>query len=93
MKWSKPDKLSIYGVVLEGWPRNIEYKNPSKMTLSETSTLMQLLIENKLYFRSLRDNTAISLLQSSDAEQLSSTDVSWALNEGNDGSASSSLNR
>lgn len=80
MKWSKPEKLSIYGVALEGWPKEIEYKNPSRMSSQEISTIMKLLQDNVLYFRPLRVGSATVAPQSS-ATNLSSTDMSWALNE------------
>ncbi|KAL5485969.1 hypothetical protein ACEPAI_7013 [Sanghuangporus weigelae] len=85
MKWTKPDKLSVYGVALEGWPRNIVYKNPSKMTFNETSLLMKMLQENALYFRSLRDSASIGLPRSDENTSSAIADVSWALNEDNNG--------
>ncbi|EJD06691.1 uncharacterized protein FOMMEDRAFT_102558 [Fomitiporia mediterranea MF3/22] len=79
MRWTKPEKLSAYGVVLEGWPREIEYKNPSKMSFHETSTIMRLLQENKMYFRSLHEGDATTLLHP--PVTTPSADVSWALHD------------
>ena len=92
MKWTKPEKLSAYGVALEGWPRHIEYKNPSKMAFNETSTLMGLLLDNKLYFRPLRDDLVASTLQASVLDNFSTADdISWALNEDSQGSNSATI--
>ena len=59
MKWSKPETLAAYGVVLIGWPTNIGYKNPSQMSSHERSTVLRLLEENKLYFRLIGDGSTI----------------------------------
>ena len=59
MKWSKPENLAAYGVVLIGWPTNIGYKNPSQMSSHERSIVMRLLEENKLYFRLIGDGSTI----------------------------------
>lgn len=55
MKWSKQGKLSTYGVALIGWPRELEYKNPSRMSSQEMTTILALLRQGTLRFTSLQD--------------------------------------
>lgn len=57
MKWSKQNKLSVYGVSLVGWPREVEYKNPSRMSSREMTTIITLLRQGTLRFELLRENT------------------------------------
>lgn len=79
MKWTRPGKLSAYGVALLGWPSEIEYKNPSKMSFQETSTIMRLLQENTIYFRLLQDHTGTNTSCSSAiVPSIDTNDVSWA---------------
>jgi len=55
MKWSKQGKLSVYGVTLVGWPREVEYKNPSRMSSQEMTKILSLLRLGTLRFTSLRE--------------------------------------
>lgn len=56
MKWTRPAKLSTYRVKLVGWPHEVEFKNPSKMSYQETTLILRLLRENLLRFDPLGDN-------------------------------------
>lgn len=73
MKWSKQGKLSIYGVSLVGWPREVEYKNPSRMSSSETSKILSLLRKGTLRFTSLQKQPRI--LSREDAVETARSDA------------------
>lgn len=95
MKWSKPEKLEIYGVKLLGWPSNIVFKNPSQMSLKETTSLVELLRNNTLRFQqmaspydysplgpSAKTVTSIELSQTNRPSNVEAeADLSWACND------------
>lgn len=79
MKWSKQGKLSIYGVALVGWPREVEYKNPSRMSSSETSKILSLLRQGTLRFTSLQNQARI--LSREDAVEMARSDARLSSSE------------
>ncbi|KAI5119441.1 hypothetical protein M0805_008380 [Coniferiporia weirii] len=78
MKWTRPRKLSAYGVALLGWPPEIEYKNPSKMSFQENSTIMRLLREGTIRFYPLQELPGACAPVISGGATQGADDMSWA---------------
>lgn len=41
MKWSNHEKLSAFGVQIEGWPSHIPHQNPSSLSATQNKEILQ----------------------------------------------------
>ena len=56
MKWSKPEKLSAYGVSMEGWPSDVPIRNPSQMSQQEIIRIYELISNKEIRFQRITSN-------------------------------------
>lgn len=50
MKWTNPERLSLYGVRMVGWPSDIPAANPSSLKASQNQRLLELVEQGELKF-------------------------------------------
>ncbi|TFY70466.1 hypothetical protein EVG20_g2539 [Dentipellis fragilis] len=79
MKWTNHERLSTYGVRIEGWPPNVPLQNPSSLSMSQNRLLKDCLDRGTLKFHKLDDagdTDQVNLAQGSDG---TGGDISWAV--------------
>ncbi|KAF9450899.1 hypothetical protein P691DRAFT_424043 [Macrolepiota fuliginosa MF-IS2] len=78
MKWANPERLSLYGVRMIGWPSDIPAANPSSLKASQNQKLLELVEQGELRF----EKTTITGLEAHGTSQSTSDvaadDFSWA---------------
>ncbi|KAJ3567406.1 hypothetical protein NP233_g6385 [Leucocoprinus birnbaumii] len=88
MKWTNPERLSLYGVRLVGWPSDIPAANPSSLKANQNQRLLDLVEHGELRF----EKTMITGLEApapTDTQrytpETTAEDFSWAYDaEGGD---------
>jgi len=50
MKWTNPERLSLYGVRLVGWPSDVPAANPSSLKSGQNQKLLELVEHGELRF-------------------------------------------
>lgn len=50
MKWTNPERLSLYGVRMIGWPPDIPAANPSSLKANQNQRLLELVEQGELRF-------------------------------------------
>jgi hypothetical protein len=91
MKWSNPERLSLYGVRMIGWPPDIPAANPSSLKSSQNQRLLELVEQGELRFEKTMMTGMETLAPVETMEGTSSTaeDFSWAYDA--DGNVGASL--
>ncbi len=82
MKWTNPERLSLYGVRMIGWPPDIPAANPSSLKANQNQRLLELIEHGELRF----EKTAMIGLEASmplegtpDMSDAAAEDFSWAV--------------
>lgn len=81
MKWTNPERLSLYGVRLVGWPSDIPAANPSSLKSGQNQKLLELVEHGELRF----EKTMITGLEApmtseslQHTPEMTAEDFSWA---------------
>ena len=81
MKWTNPERLSLYGVRLVGWPSDIPAANPSSLKAGQNQKLLELIEHGELRF----EKTMITGLEAPmpseslrHTPEMTAEDFSWA---------------
>lgn len=50
MKWTNHEKLSIYGIRIEGWPSHIPQRNPSALSTAQNKEILECVQSGAIRF-------------------------------------------
>ncbi|KAK7691067.1 hypothetical protein QCA50_006170 [Cerrena zonata] len=85
MKWTNHEKVSVYGVRIEGWPSHVPQKNPSALSAAQNKEILQGIQSGAIHFARLVavtpvENTpsASSALPNQPIDTTDPEDFSWA---------------
>ncbi|KAF5359769.1 hypothetical protein D9756_003466 [Leucocoprinus leucothites] len=91
MKWTNPERLSLYGVRLVGWPSDIPAANPSSLKANQNQRLLELVEHGELKFEKTMI-TGLEAPQPTDTQrntpETTAEDFSWAYDAEGGGDAS-----
>jgi len=95
MKWTNPERLSLYGVRLVGWPSDIPTANPSSLKSGQNQRLLELVEHGELRFeKTMMTGLEAPMLSESlrHTPEMAAEDFSWAYKtpSGDDASADGS---
>jgi len=81
MKWTNPERLSLYGVRLVGWPSDIPAANPSSLKSGQNQKLLELVEHGELRFEKTMITGSEASMPSESLQhtpEMAAEDFSWA---------------